>query len=95
MSSTIVKKENNTVTLRIEVEASKFEEGIQKAYLKNRQKFNIPGFRKGKTPRKIIELNYGTGVFYEDAINIVFPEAYDKAVDELKIDPVICHKKNI
>lgn len=88
MSSTFVKKENNTVTLKIEVDAETFEKGIQQAYQKNRQRFNIPGFRKGKAPRKIIEVNYGEGVFYEDAINIVFPEAYDKAIDEHKLDPV-------
>ncbi|WP_352420167.1 trigger factor [Proteiniborus sp.] len=88
MSSTFVKKEGNIVTLKIEVDAETFEKGVQQAYLKNKSRFNIPGFRKGKAPRKIIEMNYGEGVFYEDAINIVFPEAYDKAIDELKLDPV-------
>lgn len=88
MSSTIVKKENNIVTLQIQVDAETFEKGIQQAYTKNRHRFNIPGFRKGKTPRKIIEMNYGEGVFYEDAINIVFPEAYDKAIEEHKLNPV-------
>lgn len=88
MSSTVVKKENNIVTLQIEVDAETFERGVQQAYSKNKQKFNIPGFRKGKAPRKIIEMNYGEGVFYEDAINIVFPEAYDKAIDEHNLDPV-------
>jgi trigger factor len=88
MSSTVEKKENNIVTLKIEVDAETFEKGIQQAYTKNRNKFNIPGFRKGKVPRKIIELNYGVGVFYEDAINIVFPEAYDKAIEEHKLEPV-------
>ncbi len=88
MSSTFVKKENNTVTLKFEVDAETFEKGVQQAYLKNKQRFNIPGFRKGKAPRKIIEMNYGEGVFYEDAINIVFPEAYDKAIEEHKLDPV-------
>lgn len=88
MSSTFVKKEGNIVTLKIEVDAETFEKGVQQAYLKNKPKFNIPGFRKGKVPRKIIEMNYGEGVFYEDAINIVFPEAYDKAIDEHNLDPV-------
>ncbi|WIV11859.1 trigger factor [Proteiniborus sp. MB09-C3] len=88
MSSTVVKKENNVVTLKIEVDAETFEKGVQQAYLKNKQRFNIPGFRKGKAPRKIIEMNYGEGIFYEDAINIVFPEAYDKAIEEHKLDPV-------
>lgn len=88
MSSTIVKKENNIVTLQIQVDAETFEKGVQQAYTKNRHRFNVPGFRKGKTPRKIIEMNYGEGVFYEDAINIVFPEAYDKAIEEHKLNPV-------
>lgn len=88
MSSTLVKKEGNVVTLKIEVDAETFEKGVQEAYQKNKQKFNIPGFRKGKAPRKLIEMNYGEGIFYEDAINIVFPEAYDKAIEEHKLDPV-------
>ncbi|MFA5523740.1 MAG: trigger factor [Tissierellales bacterium] len=88
MISTLVKKEGNVVTLKIEVEAEVFEKGVQEAYQKNRQKFNISGFRKGKAPRKLIEMNYGEGIFYEDAINIVFPEAYDNAIEEHKLDPV-------
>jgi trigger factor len=88
MKSQVIKKENNIVTLEIEVGAEKFEEGVQKAYLKNRKKFNIPGFRKGKAPRQIIESRYGKGVFYEDAINIIFPEAYDKAVEENNIEAI-------
>lgn len=88
MKSAILSKEGNKVSLKIEVDAAKFEEGVQKSYLKNRGKFNIPGFRKGKTPRKIIEINYGEGVFYEDAINIIFPEAYDNAIEEHNLDPV-------
>lgn len=88
MKSTILNKEGNKVSLRIEVDAQKFEEGVQKAYLKNRKRFNIPGFRKGKVPRKIIEVNYGEGVFYEDAINMIFPEAYDSAIKELDLEPV-------
>jgi trigger factor len=59
-----------------------------KSYLKNVKKFNIAGFRKGKAPRKIIERHYGEAVFYEDAINIVCPDAYDEAVKEHNLDPV-------
>lgn len=80
--------EKNVVQLEIEVDAAKFEEGMQKAYIKNAKRFNIPGFRKGKAPRKIIERYYGEVVFYEDAINIVCPEAYDEAVKETNIAPV-------
>jgi trigger factor len=82
------KKEDNKVSFNIEIPAGDFEKGLQKAYLKNRGHFNIPGFRKGKVPRKIIEMNYGEEIFYEDAINSVLPEAYDKAIVELELDPV-------
>lgn len=88
MSVKLENIEKNVVQLEIEVEASKFEEGMEKSFKKNAGKFNIPGFRKGKAPRKIIERNYGEGVFYEDAINFICPEAYSKAVEETKIDPV-------
>lgn len=88
MNSRLEKIENNIATLEITVSAEKLEEGIMKAYLKNAKKFNIPGFRKGKAPRKMIERHYGEGVFYEDAINIVCPDAYDEAVKEHKLEPV-------
>ncbi|KPU27574.1 trigger factor [Caloranaerobacter sp. TR13] len=88
MNSEIIKKENYNVTLKIEVDEKKFKEGVQKAYLKNRHKFNIPGFRKGKAPRAIIEARYGEGIFYEDAINIVFPEAYNEAIKKHNLEPV-------
>ncbi|MCX8131338.1 MAG: trigger factor [Clostridia bacterium] len=86
-----VKVENidkNVVQLEIEVDAAKFEEGMQKSFSKNAGRFNIPGFRKGKAPRKMVERYYGEQVLYEDAINIVCPEAYDKAVEENDIHPV-------
>lgn len=88
MKSVIEKKEGNKVSFNIGIEWDEFEKGLQKAYLQNRGKFNIPGFRKGKTPRKIIEMNYGEEVFYDDAINFVLPEKYDMAIEELKIEPV-------
>ncbi|MDD4503858.1 MAG: trigger factor [Clostridiaceae bacterium] len=74
--------------MEISVSPEKLEEGIMKSYLKNVKKFNIAGFRKGKAPRKIIERHYGEAVFYEDAINIVCPDAYDDAVKEHNLDPV-------
>jgi trigger factor len=80
--------EKNVVRLEIELDAAAFEDGIKKAYFKNVRKFNVPGFRKGKAPRNIIERYYGDQVFYEDAINEVFPEAYEKAVEENKLEPV-------
>ncbi len=88
MKVKLEKLENNVATLEIEVDGAKFDEGMQKAYIKNAKRFNIPGFRKGKAPRKIVERYYGEGVFYEDAINIVCPDAYTEAVEETKIDPV-------
>ena len=88
MKSVIEKKEGNKVSFNISIEWDEFEKGLQKAYLQNRGRFNIPGFRKGKTPRKIIEINYGVEVFYDDAINFVLPEKYDKVIEELEIEPV-------
>lgn len=88
MKVALEKKENNKVTFNIEIPEVEFAKAVQKAYLQNRGHFNIPGFRKGKVPRKIIEMNYGKEVFYEDAINKILPEAYEKAIEELKLDPV-------
>jgi len=84
----IVKKEKNIVTIEFEITPEKFEEGVQKAYLKNRKKINIPGFRKGKAPRKLIESRYGKGVFYEDALDIVIPPAYEEALEKTELDPI-------
>ncbi|MZQ76393.1 MAG: trigger factor [Peptoclostridium sp.] len=88
MSSELVKKEKSNVVIKLVVESKDFQAGVDKAYNKLRGRFHIPGFRKGKAPKQIIELNYGKGIFYEDAINIVFPAAYDAAVKELGLDPV-------
>ncbi len=82
------KKEKSTVELTIQVEADAFEAAVQKAYEKERKNIGVPGFRKGKAPRKIIEGMYGTGVFYEEAINQVYPGAYAQAVEEQKLDDV-------
>ena len=86
-----VKVENvkkNVVQLEIEVDASAFEEGMNKSYRKNAGKFNVPGFRKGKVPRKIVERYYGEQVLYEDAINFICPDAYEQAIKENDIHPV-------
>lgn len=88
MKAVLEKKENNKVFFNFELEVEKFEKAMQQAYLKNRSRFNIPGFRKGKVPRKIIEMNYGEEIFYEDAINLILPEAYEDAVKELELEPV-------
>lgn len=80
--------EKNVVQLEIEVDAAKFDEGLRKSFIKNANKFNIPGFRKGKAPRHMVEKFYGEQVLYEDAINEVCPVEYEQAVDENDIHPV-------
>ncbi|MCI8899757.1 MAG: trigger factor [Lachnospiraceae bacterium] len=82
MSLQVEKLEGNMAKLTIEASAEEFEQAIEKAYQKNKNKLSIPGFRKGKVPRKMIEQMYGKEIFYEDAANIVIPSVYAKAVDE-------------
>lgn len=82
MSLQVEKLEKNMVKLTIETEAKEFDAAIEKAYAKNKGKYNIQGFRKGKAPRSIIEKMYGSGIFYEDAANIIIPDAYEKAAEE-------------
>ncbi|MGL6108137.1 trigger factor [Romboutsia sp.] len=88
MKAELLKREGNNVTLKITVENDKFEAAVTKAYNKNKGKYNIPGFRKGKAPKMVIESQYGKGIFYNDAIEILFPEVYPTAIDELNIDPI-------
>lgn len=88
MSVKIEKVEKNQVKLEIEVEAKVFDECMNKAFNKNKSRFNIPGFRKGKAPRSMVERYYGEQVLYEDAINYACADAYDNAVDENNIHPV-------
>ena len=80
--------EKNLVKITFEVSREKFEEGINESYKKNKSKFNIPGFRKGKVSKQIIEKYYTEAVFYDDAINYVLPDAYDAAVKEAELDVV-------
>ena len=84
----VTKEEKNIVELEITVPADEFEKAVEASYRKNVGKMNIPGFRKGKAPRKMIEKMYGETVFHEDAINAVYPKAYDDAVAEAGIEPV-------
>lgn len=88
MKAELIKREGNNVTLKITVENDKFEAAVTKAYNKTKGKYNIPGFRKGKAPKMVIETQYGKGVFYNDAIEILFPEVYPQAIDELNIEPI-------
>ena len=82
MSLQVEKLENNMAKLTIEVPAEELEKAIEGAYQKNKNRISIPGFRKGKAPRKMIEQIYGKEVFYEDAANALIPDAYEKAYDE-------------
>ncbi len=88
MAFQLVKKENNDVTIEMTVTWDEFAEAVQKAYLSNRGRFNLPGFRKGKAPRKIIEAQYGEGIFYEDAVNDLLPMLYSDAVEGLELEPI-------
>lgn len=91
----VEKQEKSTVELVIEIGAEEFEAAVQKVYLKQRGKIMVPGFRKGKAPRKVIEGMYGSGVFYEDAINEIYPQAYADAVEQEKLDAVAWPKVEI
>ena len=82
------KVEKSQVALTIEVGSAEFQAAIEKAYQKMRKKINVPGFRPGKAPRKIIEGMYGAEVFFEEAINIAFPDAYEAAVKEQELQVV-------
>ena len=83
-----VEKENGKAKIVIEIGKEQFEAAVNQAYLKERKHIMVPGFRKGKAPRKIIESMYGSAVFYESAINEIFPEIYDAAVTEKQLKVV-------
>ena len=95
MSLQVEKLENNTAKLTIEVEASKFDKAIQKAYQKNKNKFNIPGFRKGKVPYAMVEKMYDAAVFYEDAANELISGAYAQAAEESGLEIVARPEINV
>ncbi len=88
LMSTVEKTEKNVVTFEFSITGDEFKAAIEKAYRQNVGKINIQGFRRGKAPRHIIERYYGSEVFYEDAINIALPDAYDKAIDEQNIEAI-------
>lgn len=88
MKATAEKTEKNSVKLTIEIDAEEFDKSMQKAYLKNRKHITIPGFRKGRAPRKLIEQFYGEAIFYEDAANDIIFSTYDDAVKDTGIEPV-------
>ncbi|MFW5646693.1 MAG: trigger factor [Acetivibrio ethanolgignens] len=88
MSVQVENLERNMAKLTIEISAEEFEAAMKKAYNKNKNRINIPGFRKGKAPQAMIEKMYGAGIFYEDAANSIIPEAYEKAAEESGLDIV-------
>lgn len=88
MSLKVENLEHNMVKLTIEVSADEFEKAMQSAYVKNKGRINIPGFRRGKAPRQMIEKMYGAAIFYEDAANKIIPSAYDREVAECDLELV-------
>ena len=88
MSVQVEKLEKNMAKLTIEVSAAEFEKALEDAFLKNKNKISVPGFRKGKVPRQMVEKMYGKEVFYEDAANALIPDAYEKALEECEEDIV-------
>lgn len=88
MNAVVISKEKTAVKFSFEVGAEVLETGLAFAYNKHKNEIALPGFRKGKVPRKIVEKQFGEGFFYEDAINHIFPENYMAAVKELGLDVV-------
>lgn len=88
MNTKVEKIETNVVEIEFEISKEAFEAAMQKSYIKNVKQITLPGFRKGKAPRKMIEKIYGEAIFYDDAINFAFPEAYEEALKEAKVEPV-------
>ncbi|MEG2858150.1 MAG: trigger factor, partial [Clostridia bacterium] len=84
----VEKLEGSKVCLEIEIEKSEYDAAVDTAYKQNVGKISVPGFRKGKAPRKMIERMYGENVFAEDAMNIAYPRAYESAVKESGVEPV-------
>ncbi|MCL2235865.1 MAG: trigger factor [Defluviitaleaceae bacterium] len=86
--SVLTQKEENLVNISFEIAAEDFEKALQQAYDSNKHKINLPGFRRGRVLRKMIEAQYGKNFFYEDALDALFPDRYEGALDEHDIDPV-------
>lgn len=84
----LVSQENNRAVYTLEIAWDTFDAEIEKTYQKNKHRFPVHGFRKGKAPRKVIEMNYGQGVFYEDALNSLLPEEIEKATKELDLEAI-------
>ncbi len=88
MKANLVSKENNLATFTMEYTADEFEQGLKKAYNRNKGRYFVNGFRKGKAPQSIIEKAYGEAVFFEDGLDNCLNDGYSVALDELKLDPI-------
>ena len=88
MKVEMTKKEANVVELKVEVPQEHMEQAIAKAYVNTRKDYSLPGFRKGKVPRNILEKRFGIEIFYEEAANIIIHDTYPQVVEEQKLDPV-------
>ncbi|WP_041313061.1 trigger factor [Heliomicrobium modesticaldum] len=88
MKASVERLENNQVSLQIEIDEATFEQGLEKAYKKVVRQVAVPGFRKGKTPRKILEARYGKEILFEDAVEFIVPDAYKQAIAEHNVEPV-------
>lgn len=95
LAAKLDKKENNTVDFTITISKEIFGAAVEESFKKNVKKITVPGFRKGKAPRKLIEKTYGEGIFYDDAVDAVLPKAYDEAIKELELEPVDMPKIDI
>ena len=88
MSHSYEKISGNKAKLSFVIPAEQFDDATQKAFLKNRNRLNVPGFRRGKAPRRMVETLYGESIFYDDAFDLLFPDAYRAAIEEYKLEPV-------
>ncbi len=95
MGLQIEKLEHNMAKLTIEVPYEEFDKAVDQAYKRNKNKINVPGFRKGKVPRQMVEKMYGKDIFFEDAANIIIPDAYSKAYDECEEEIVSSPKIDV
>lgn len=90
MNTKLVSRDEKRIVFTSEISSEAFNASVNKVYNKMKSRFNIPGFRKGKAPRKIIELNYGEGIFFEDAVNELLPDLFEESIKELKVGNEIC-----
>ena len=95
MQYTVEKISGNKIKISFTAPAATFEEAIQKAYIKYRSRFQVQGFRKGKAPRKLIERMYGDSIFYDDALELLFPDAYMEAIEKDDLHPVSRPEVNV